>query len=201
MIPAIVKRGGEIEALGRRYWAPELASKAGWEVELHFDQDDDVFPSVWTKGRMHRLGTAGLIGNTGFADMEKARVAAGVAREQRESVIRWQIAEVLNVLDQRFQRARQGAEPGNAASRHGGVGNIVRLLRNAWQLLFKNGEVGRDEPAQGVDLDLQKIEAILVRGEALFNGAGHNGQSPIVETGAERNPPVDAAHRLSEGAK
>ena len=198
MIPGIVNAGGEVVALGRRFWSPELYSKRGWEVELHFDQGDEMYPSVWTKGRQHRLCTAGQVADTGFADLDGARSAASKTKEHRASVVRWQVAEILNVLDQRFERAGHRPQSFGPAARHDGKGSLVRRLRNAWKLAFQQGEVSAEKPAHDVDLDLERIEAILLHGETLFDS---HLNTPEAKEQAKASAERLAAHRLCEGSK
>lgn len=194
---AVVDRQGQVEVLGLRFWSPELYKYVGWEVLIEVT-DDDGFADVWSKGRTHRLCTVGCLGRADFEDMESARETARKLRDERASIVRGQIAEVLDIIDKRVERALERAEARNAAARHGRVGNIVRFISRAWKLRVENGEVRRDETAQNVDLDLDLIEAALKRGSG---SVGHGNESPNVQSGAEPKPPVHAAHRLCEGAK
>lgn len=186
-----------IVALGRRYWSAELYKYRGWDVLLEIEPGE-AFADVWTTGRQHRLCSVAYIGDAGFEDMDSMRAEAKRLREERTSIVRGQIAEILQVIDQRIERACQRAEPIHPAPRHNRLGNLVRLLRRAWNFGVDDREVGRNEPAQGIDPDLDHIEAILKRGNGL---AGHGDHSPTVETGAQRNPAEGAAHRLSETQK
>ena len=187
----------EICVLGRRYWAPELHKYRGWEVLIEIDPEDP-YADVWTKGRTQRLCTVALIADTGFGDFDSAREIAKQARELRSSVVRWQIAEILDVIDQRIECRSQRAKAFNAATRHGRVGRVLGFLRQAWLALIEKGELSRDEPAQGIDMDLDRIEAVLKHGEALFLAQT---SSPSVSDGAEATAAPIPTHRLSGDAK
>lgn len=197
-VPCKIGPVGEIVALGRRYWAPELADKAGWDVELHFDPDDEMYPSVWTRARQQRLGTAMLIASNGFLVPEAAQAKARQLRERRASIVRFQVAESLRILDERFQRAGESAKPIGAQPGHGGQGGILRRLRNAWGVLFQTGELSGQQTTHGVDLDLEKLQALFLHGEALFDG---HSDAPVVQYGWEPNAAKCAAHSKIEGEK
>lgn len=192
-----INLAGVITVCGRRYWSDELCARAGMEVEVHLDLDGP-YASVWSKGRMHRLCTAALLDDGPYADatsIDAMRETAQKLKVERASVVRRQIAELLHIVDERVERAILRAEARQARARQYRIANIPGLLRAAWNLAFKNSHVCKQEPAQGVDLDLEKIEAVLrAGGIGLF---GHSIAPSAADT-AEPTAAPASPHRLSE---
>ena len=197
-VPCVVGRNGVIEVLGRRYWAPELTSKVGWQVELHFERDDELYPHVYMAGRTQRLCGASLIADSGFLSPDAARETAAKRRDRRASVVRFQVAESLRILDERFQGASKGAKPLCSDSGHHGQRGVMRRLRDTWHALFHDGELSGQQAAHGVDLDLQKLQALFLHSEALFDS---HSVAPVVEDDSEPTAADSAVHRLSQGEK
>lgn len=197
-VPCVVGRYGVIEALGRRYWAPELTTKVGWQVELHFERGDELYPNVYMPARAQRLCSAALMADSSFVNPDEARAVAAKWRDRRASVVRFQVAESLRILDERFQRARDCTNPLPAEPGNGGQGGIMRRLRNAWRVLFQDSELSGQQTAHGVDLDLEKLQALFLHGEALFDS---HCEAPVVEGGSEPTAAECAAHSKIEGQK
>ncbi len=197
MIPATVSRGGEIVALGRRFWAPDLASKAGWEVELHFDQDDEVYPSVWTKGRAHRLCTAALIADGGFLDFDRVRGAAKLQRDEQASIVRRKAEILIEVIDHRLERAVLLNKPFSGRGMTLAIGKLVNAIRHFGVKSPKFSEHGHLEVAKDSDLELKLAASIFQHGDTLFGG--HDLSS--ANSSSEPNPADPATHRLSETSK
>lgn len=206
MIPGIVNAGGEVVALGRRYWSPELYSKRGWEVELHFDQHDEVYPSVYSKGRLHRLCTAALIADIGFADFDAAKAAAKKAMERRASVVRCEadaivdepkrasnsVALVFLALRDLFRHRvlKQPIEPEAQIA--------FRLGRRLLNAIYK----GQQQNAQLRDVVLVHAEAIFVHAQAILD-AHNQPNSPSCRYADAVKSAANSiiVHRLSETSK
>jgi hypothetical protein len=187
-----VNAGGEIVVSGRRYWAAELIAKRGWEVEVHHDQEDAVFASVWTRGRLHRLCTVGLIA------IPPSTEAEGI---ERALVIRRKTEALAQLIDQRLEYQRVNR-----------VGIGRRLFRKAFDLLLnqlpRTGMVSiqdshdRDlEEAERLDIEMRLAEAIFGDPQAVLGAELHD-TIPILDADeAKRIARAVAAHRLSETSK
>lgn len=181
-----VAHDGTVTMFGlRRYWSADAMALRGLWVSAT-EELDRCELIIEHAGREYVLK---LIDDLTRRNPETEAIA-------RELIIRRQISELLDVLDQRIERALQRAQAGDRAAGHNRISNFLRLLHRAWKFAIQDREVRLDEAAQGIDLDLQKIEAILKHGKAF--GFGH-GVSPV---GFE-NPTAaaEAAHRLSENRK
>ncbi len=119
---------------------------------------------------------------------------------ERASIVRRQITELLDVIDKRVERALQCAQAVNAAAGHDGDGDVSGVAGDAGEFTFQDGELRADQAVQGIDPDIEKIEAILNFRKAIFNGLGH-GTLPSLDDEEEANRADEAAHRLSGGAE
>lgn len=81
----INRQTGEIGLYGNRYWAPLCGELRGQKVTVRFDPGDlDRAVHLYDlKGRY--LGEAGLMADTGFADVASAKNAARLTAEYRKS--------------------------------------------------------------------------------------------------------------------
>lgn len=194
MIPAIVKRGGVIEALGRQYWSPDIQGKEGWEVELHFDQGEETYPSVWTKGRQHRLCTAALVADHGFLDLGGAKDVLRHARAERrkvqEAAETLRIQALVDLIDERIKAHRNAAPTGFT----GAIAKKAQQFYRAMGAAFGN-DLGRENVTKH-EL-LHRDDVISELGQIIF---GHLSTLQSVEE-AKASAARVAAHRLSETRK
>jgi hypothetical protein len=149
--------------------------------------------------------------DAGFFDAEAAqRKAAKIQAlfeahdQERRSVVSWQVAEILHILDQRIERAVQRTDTIKVHSLGRRIRDIVRQLCGARSIAVDDGAHRRQHPAHSVDLDLQKIEAVLNRRGPI----GSHRPSPSLPDGmpgvADDEQPASAAasrHRLSGDPK
>lgn len=194
MIPAIVKRGGVIEALGRQYWSPDIQGKEGWEVELHFDQGEETYPSVWTKGRQHRLCTAALVADHGFLDLGGAKDVLRHARAERrkvqEAAETLRIQALVDLIDERIQAHSHPAR----SSLGSAIAEVAKQIHRAVRTAF--GDILGRENVTKHEL-LHRDDVISELGQIIF---GHLSTLQSVEE-AKASAARVAAHRLSETRK
>jgi hypothetical protein len=220
----LVARDGCLTFGQRRFWSQDSMKFAGKWVSVRRPGAEDQMVTFWhgdeEKARKY---VAHLMADTGFADFEAARAVAlrridmalgdpEKARREQASIIGGKIAALVQLLDERVERARQI----EAVARSG---QIARLLEHFKKLVSDR----RPAALQSVDhghlqmkgefaveggLSQRGIEYALVLfdvPEALFERfkaelvEGHK-VSPAVD-GEEPTPPADDAHRLSGGAK
>jgi len=113
-------------------------------------------------------------------DDEAAQEIAGImARHDAEaaSIVRRQVTELLDIIDQRIDRSCKRASALDASSGHYRIRDIFRLFRRPRKRALKQREVRGDEAAQGIDPDIEKIEVILNYRKPLF---GFHRQTPTV---------------------
>lgn len=200
MISGTVNAAGEVVALGRRFWAPQLAEKRGWEVELHFDRGDDALPSVWTKGRMHRICTVARMADLdhsdfGFFDRDSAAAVGREIYAMREKarcdVVASKIQALVDLIDHRIEARCDKRAPGVLGRVALAADNIYRRLRGA----FLHDFSGEDMAEQQL---LDRRDVILELGEIIFG----NGHRNLRAVDAEQPIPADPAiHSLSETSK
>lgn len=121
---------------------------------------------------------------------------------QHASVVRWQIGQILDIIDQRIERALQSAQTLYPVPGHDGEGRIAGHAGDTGKVAFEERQLGGNEAAHGIDPDLKKIEAVLDRRQAaitVMDSLGHR-HSPVAD-GKQPILPADAGHRLSGGAK
>ncbi|WPZ06610.1 hypothetical protein [Pelagerythrobacter marinus] len=118
---------------------------------------------------------------------------------QRASIVRRQIAEVLDIIDQRVERRLQRPDAIQAAPGHDGGGHVCRALCAAGRFLVRLGQVRHQETPHSLDLDIERIQAVLDLPNSL--GITRHSASRTCCRGEEASHAEPDAHRLSGGAK
>lgn len=114
------------------------------------------------------------------AGYEAAREMLRQIEQRRASIVRRQITELLNVIDQRIERAMQRAEAIGTEPGHDGERDIAGLAGDTGKIPVENADCRADEAAHGIDPDIKIIEAILNYRKAIFAGLGHE-VSPVID--------------------
>lgn len=133
--------------------------------------------------------------DAGFADPRAARAVARrlVLRERLRLMVELGTG-LLDRLDHQLEADGGSASAAADKARYLALGDGKGAIGGGSIDLIERENVRQKELLQGLDLALQLLDAV---GE----GIGHGLFSTKFQSGAERNRPVDAAHRLSEGAK
>jgi hypothetical protein len=208
----------------RRFWSADSAKFAGQWVSVRRPCWDDQMVTFWQGDEeTARKYAAHLMADTGFGDPVAARAAAArrvemalgdpdKMRREQASIVGRRVAAVVQLLDERIERARQ-IEPLVRRS------FLARLLEGVKQVFTR----GRPAALESVDhghlqlkgefavaggLSERGLESALTLfhvPDALFEDFKAElivGQGlPPADDGGEPTPPSDDAHRLSGGAK
>lgn len=132
--------------------------------------------------------------SAGFLDAAAARAAARRLK-LRERFYR--LGDLQAALMDRLDQASKADRDQVTALIERGIElaarDVQRSIGGQAINLVEGQHVREDELLQGMDLVLKLLDALL-------DGIGHGLFSTNVQTGAEPKPPVNAAHRLCEGA-
>ncbi len=139
------------------------------------------------------------IDHSGFEDLAEAKSLMADWAAQRASVVRRQIAEILDILDQRVERRLQQAEIGHVPSLHDSGSYIKRALRRAGLFLIRVSQEHHQHAPESVDLDLEKIEAVINLPKSI-GIVRHRVFSQAVGS-PEASEADQSGHRLSGGAQ
>jgi len=131
--------------------------------------------------------------------LRAAREFEAAQDSQSASVVRRQVTELLDILDDRIERRLQGAKTIEAAPGHHGGGYGRRAARAAGRFLIRLGQVGHQQTAHGVDPDVERIEALLYLPNSL--GIARHSSSRAVCVADDATHASTDAHRLSGDGK
>lgn len=120
-------------------------------------------------------------------------------QEQNASIVRRQIAELLDILDERIERRLQGANTLDPALGHNRRSYIRRALRRAGHFLIRHGQIDHEQAAHRVDPDVELIKAVLDLPKSL--GITPHSSAPAAVDVENASAAEPNAHRLSGGAK
>lgn len=185
VLPVQVGIDGTVAVFDRRYWSPESVAFASRMVEIR------IAPAPHLKGFLvsgsKRLCEVALVEDSGFANVDAAREAAGRLHEKRSSVVDRKIEALTQIIDHRIEMDRCAkATIFDHAFMLG-----LRLIDRAKRMFgFGGGNVAEQQV-------LDRVDAVLDLGQIIF-GVGHgdlpSGMGEAIE--AEQRTP-----RLSRGVK
>jgi hypothetical protein len=197
-----IGRDGTLLFGERRYWSPESMKLAGQWVSLRLPGVEDQMVTFWQgdeekarKYAAHLMADTGFVAPAGVAALAREARERGVAR--RASVVSLQAELLVQLMHDRDDDAPLSV-----------VSLLVRKLRHHAKPLKNLLRVfGIKLLEHEAHSDLQRAERLKARlrlAERIFElgqfGFNSHDLPPAVDDG-EPNPPTDAAHRLSGGAK
>lgn len=105
-----------------------------------------------------RIAYRHLVWDNHMEELASAQADLAKADFATTSVVRGQIARLLDIIDQRVERRVSAVQAG---ARHSCRSKAVRFLQRIGLVARHNGELRGHETTQELDLDLEKIEAVL----------------------------------------